>query len=731
MTSNLALSLRAALPADWPAIEALLQDNALPSAGAREHLHTFLVAIHDGVVVGVAGAEVYAQDALLRSVAVAPAMHGQGIGRRVLTQFLREAARRDIARLYLLTETAADYFTRFGFEATSRANAPQALHASAEFQGACPDSATLMMLTMRAERAVDSALPVAVIGAGPVGLAAVARLLERGMPALVFEAGSRVGANLLDYGHVRLFSPWRYNIEPSMATMLTARGWQAPPPDELPTAGEVVTRVLEPFASLPAVATALHLDTRVTAITREAHDKLKSAGRDTEPFLIRVIKAGVEAEFRARAVIDASGTWRTPNPLGANGLFAIGEQAQANAIFYGIPDVLGSARARYAGKRTLVVGAGHSAANSLLALAELARQAPGTELLWAVRNDNLARVFGGGDADGLAARGQLGMALKSLRDSGRLEFVSGLRINAIEQDGPSLRVTGVGEQGRVIELRGIDQIICATGQRPALAMTSELRLALDPALESTAALGELVDPNLHSCGSVRPHGHRELSHPEKDFYTVGVKSYGRAPTFLMMTGYEQARSVVAALAGDWQAADKLELELPETGVCSVTLSDADAADGNCCAPVSFPAALTSNADTGRDACSESARFDLKTQEDINMTTLSHRDRELVALGAALASNCAPCIEYHVPEARKAGLSDAEISEAIALADKIRQVPANKVLASATAALGASAPVAAGAACCAPDQAAEMAQTMAKASGCCAPAVAEQAAKSCC
>lgn len=116
-----------------------------------------------------------------------------------------------------------------------------------------------------------------------------------------------------------------------------------------------------------------------------------------------------------------------------------------------------------------------------------------------------------------------------------------------------------------------------------------------------------------------------------------------------------------------------------------------------------------------------------------MTTLSFRDRELVALGAALASNCVPCIEYHVPEARKAGLSDAEIGEAIALADKIRQVPANKVLASANAKLAAAAGAAsaAGEACCTPDKAQAMARTMAEESGCCTPEVAEKAAKSCC
>ena len=114
----------------------------------------------------------------------------------------------------------------------------------------------------------------------------------------------------------------------------------------------------------------------------------------------------------------------------------------------------------------------------------------------------------------------------------------------------------------------IDRIIAATGQRPDLSLTRELRLELDPWLESTKALGPLIDPNEHSCGTVPPHGHQELSHPEPDFYTVGIKSYGRAPTFLLLTGYEQVRSVVAAIAGDHKAANNVALVLPETGVCS-------------------------------------------------------------------------------------------------------------------------------------------------------------------
>ena len=92
--------------------------------------------------------------------------------------------------------------------------------------------------------------------------------------------------------------------------------------------------------------------------------------------------------------------------------------------------------------------------------------------------------------------------------------------------------------------------------------------ALDPWLESSGTIGPLIDPNLHSCGTVRPHGARELAHPEAGFFIIGMKSYGRAPTFLLATGYEQVRSVAAALAGNVDAAMRVELTLPETGVCS-------------------------------------------------------------------------------------------------------------------------------------------------------------------
>lgn len=578
------ITLRQAHPADWPAVEALLKGNHLPLDGARQHLSTFVIAESGREVVGCAGVEPRGDVALLRSVAVAPGLHAQGIGREMVALVLQETRRRNFKAVYLLTTTARDYFQRLGFVLADRATAPESLQRSAEFQGACPASAAFMVLAFEQAKTTRlENLPVAVLGAGPVGLAAAAKLIERGIPFFVLEAASTVGANLVDYGHVRLFSPWRYDIDPTMAKLLEPTGWRAPDPEMLPLAGEVVERVLKPFARLPQVASALHLGTRVISVTREGFDKVKSAGREKAPFVIRAARHGETIELKARAVIDSTGTWNQPNPLGASGLPALGEPEVAERIFYGIPDVLGAARRRYAGKRTLVVGAGHSAANALLALAELAREAPGTQLVWSVRSPTLARVFGGGDADALPARGALGAALRNLRDDGGLEFHAGLRITGIDELDGRLRVQGVDAEGREQFIDGIDEIVCATGQRPDLSLTSELRVKLDPWLESNEALGPLIDPNLHSCGTVRPHGHRELGHPEPGLYTVGVKSYGRAPTFLMATGFEQVRSVVAAIAGDLEAADRVELDLPETGVCSIGGGATEAvAEGSCC-----------------------------------------------------------------------------------------------------------------------------------------------------
>ena len=228
-----------------------------------------------------------------------------------------------------------------------------------------------------------------------------------------------------------------------------------------------------------------------------------------------------------------------------------------------------------------MVGSGHSAANALLELARLAEIDPRTPLQWATRSVDLARVYGGGDSDQLPARGELGAEVRALLDSGRVTLMTGFAVVALREEGEGIIVQGETVDGPR-RIGPVDRIIAATGQRPDLSLTRELRLDLDPWLESARALGPLIDPNVHSCGSVPPHGHRELAHPEPGFYTVGIKSYGRAPTFLLLTGYEQVRSVAAAIAGDMTAADNVRLVLPETGVCSTRAVAAENEAVGCC-----------------------------------------------------------------------------------------------------------------------------------------------------
>ncbi|MGX1159905.1 pyridine nucleotide-disulfide oxidoreductase [Arthrobacter sp. SLBN-100] len=443
---------------------------------------------------------------------------------------------------------------------------------------------------------MDSArhLRVAVIGAGPVGLAAAAHLLERGLEPLIFEAGASAGAAIEQWRHIRLFSPWRFNTDAAAVRLLETAGWEAPPPTALPYGGELIDNYLAPLAALPQIASRLRTGARVTAITRQGLDKTHVRHRDATPFVVRVDHSdGVTRDHTVAGVIDASGTWSTRNPLGTSGLPALGEDSAQDRISAPLPDVTGRERASFAGRRVLVVGAGHSAANTLSNLADLAKEEPDTRILWAVRGATAAKVYGGGDADGLPARGQLGGRVRRLVEAGKIELHTGFGISSIKSLESSVTVGAV--DGRTLEA---DVVVPCTGFRPDLDILRELRLNLDSAVEAPTELGPLIDPEFHSCGTVPPHGARLLAHPDKDFYIVGMKSYGRAPTFLLATGYEQVRSVAAALAGDQAAADTVHLELPETGVCSTD------AGTSCDVPAASAAGTSASADSGCCAAPE-------------------------------------------------------------------------------------------------------------------------------
>lgn len=406
---------------------------------------------------------------------------------------------------------------------------------------------------------------VAIIGAGPVGLAAAAHALERNLKPIVLEAGPETGHAVRQWSHVHMFSPWEYNIDKAAERLLLAAGWNPPDPKVYPTGGDLVAHYIEPLATRTALKDHIKTSARVTAISRIGFDKVKTKGREAAPFEIRYQNGKGPETLRADAVIDVSGTWFSPNPAGSNGLPAIGETDCAR-VAYGMPDVLGSDRARYAGKTVAVLGAGHSAIGTLIDLVRLKEEAPGTAVVWLLRGDHPEKAFGGGANDKLAARGELGSTFARLVAEGQLQVETTFGVSHVSDKDGKLRIAaGSACCGRHIIA---DELIVSTGFRPDLSMLHELRIGLDPALDCPTALAPLIDPNEHSCGTVRPHGARELAHPEPGFYIAGMKSYGRAPTFLTLTGYEQVRSIIADIAGDKEAAVRVELVLPETGVCS-------------------------------------------------------------------------------------------------------------------------------------------------------------------
>jgi thioredoxin reductase len=432
--------------------------------------------------------------------------------------------------------------------------------------------------------------PLVIVGAGPIGLAAAAHAQSRGLATIVLEAGDTAGSAVREWGHVRLFSAWGELIDPVAERLLQPTGWTRPDPTSYPTGADWAETYLAPLArALDATdEVEVRFGSRVIGVAKQGRDRMVDAGREDAAFTVKVATPDGVTRLAASAVIDASGTWGGPSPLGGDGMPALGEAEHRAQITYGIPDFEDpQVAARYAGKHVAVAGTGASAQNTLVGLSRLSQDAPGTKVSWLVRRAAADDAFGGGDNDQLEARGALGKRAQAAVESGPIEVVTSFRTAEVgddpDRDG-ALALTSI--DGPTV--RGVDEVIVVTGFRPDLTWLSEVRLDLDPVLSAPTKLAPLIDPNVHSCGTVYPHGAGELAQPEAGLYLAGMKSYGRAPSFLALTGFEQTRSIVAAIDGDIEAASRVELVLPESGVCGGSGQfdgqPTEEAGGACCAP---------------------------------------------------------------------------------------------------------------------------------------------------
>ncbi len=317
--------------------------------------------------------------------------------------------------------------------------------------------------------------PVIVIGAGPVGIAAAAHLLARGLKPLVLEKGLGAGHTMLEWGHVSVFTSWKNVVDQAVVRLLNKSHWQMPDEDSLPTGRDIVEKYLIPAASTPKLKTVITYDAEVVGVSKKAHSKSSSTDRNAADYTVHYKTSdGTHHVLHSEAVIDASGTWYNPNPIGLDGLPVPGETQNQDAITYGIPDIVNADRTQYEGKRTLVLGGGHSAINVILEMMTVRAANAKTKIYWGMRSNKLDKLTGSGINNRLPARAKLGMAAKDAIDTGELEVLVPLQVSRIEKTdtGLLLDIQVNGEESTI----EVDRIVVSNGFRPDLNMLREIRL---------------------------------------------------------------------------------------------------------------------------------------------------------------------------------------------------------------------------------------------------------------
>ena len=398
---------------------------------------------------------------------------------------------------------------------------------------------------------------IAILGAGPTGLEAALYARALGYPVTVFEKRDGAGANIRRWGFVRLFTPWRVNVSPLGLAVLDQNDVRRPPESTCPTGNELVEEYLRPLAE--SLGDAFRPGVEVLGVARSGLVKTESIGgaqRRNAPLRLLLRRlSGDEEEHAADIVIDATGAYDSPAALGDGGVAALGERAAANAVRYHLVDIAGSERQRFSGKTTLLVGAGFSAATSLLALLEVVAENPRGRLIW-------ARKSTGPDPiptfpnDPLPLRAQLAERGNAVAASppARCRVLSGVAVQSIQigEDLKRVALRPVGGGG-ILETVNVDHVVANVGYRPNLDIFRELHVHQCYASEGPMSLGAALlaeSPSGGDCLEQPSLGIETLKNPEPGFFILGGKSYGRRSDYLMRVGREQIRELFRYLEDD-------------------------------------------------------------------------------------------------------------------------------------------------------------------------------------
>ncbi len=384
---------------------------------------------------------------------------------------------------------------------------------------------------------------IGVIGGGPVGVECALRLRMLGHTVSVYEAG-RIGQNVREWGHVRMFSPWSLNRSEAGSSLLRDAGVALADGEQFPSGADYVSAYLMPLVREMRGDVRMCEHTRVVSVARSGILKSEEIGggaRHGSEFRLLVEHEGNERNETADAVIDAGGVWSQANWAGIGGAPVPGERAMGERIERRVPD-LGQCRERYAQKRVLVVGAGYSAITNLAGLLALRGEDAPTQLHWVTLTPNMPYQLI--EDDPLPARAALAALGNTLAgDDARVVFHGGVGVSAFEErrDAVRVRVEPVCAEGVASEIV-VDEVLSNTGFRPDTEVTRELQVhhcyATEGPMKQAAYLlagsGDSADCLAQVAG-----GAAVLRNPEPDFYIVGAKSYGRSSAFLIRLGLEQ------------------------------------------------------------------------------------------------------------------------------------------------------------------------------------------------